>query len=137
MQVKDYMTRDVAFANLKDGLRQTYFRMRERRIRHMPVLDENEKMVGIVSDRDLRRPDEIDSDPNVAYAFRLDNEIKVEQVMTRTPTVVSESDDIRVAVDLMLDLRHGALPVLDAKRRLAGILSMVDVLRAFRDHIRR
>ncbi|MCA9519949.1 MAG: CBS domain-containing protein, partial [Myxococcales bacterium] len=131
------MTRDVAFANLKDGLRQTYFRMRERRIRHMPVLDENEKMVGIVSDRDLRRPDEIDSDPNVAYAFRLDNEIKVEQVMTRTPTVVSESDDIRVAVDLMLDLRHGALPVLDAKRRLAGILSMVDVLRAFRDHIRR
>lgn len=137
MQVKDYMTRDVVSANLKDGLRQTYFRMRERRIRHMPVLDDHERMVGIVSDRDLRRPDEIDTDPNVAYAFRLDNEIKVEQVMSRTPTVVSESDEIRAALDLMLDLRHGALPVVNANRRLCGMLSMVDLLRAFRDYLAR
>ena len=63
MQVKDYMTRDVAFANLKDGLRQTYFRMRERRIRHMPVV-ENDRLAGIVSIGDVvkRRMEQIERD---------------------------------------------------------------------------
>ena len=56
MKVSDYMSASAVTANLHDGLRQTYIRMRERDIRHMPVVDAHERVVGIVSDRDSAGP---------------------------------------------------------------------------------
>ena len=86
MRVRDYMTADVVYANLDDGLRQTFYRMRERGIRHMPVLGDREELVGIISDRDLRRPDWVDSEENVAHYYILDNASKVGGAMN--PRVV-------------------------------------------------
>ncbi len=132
MKIEKYMTSDVVTANLRDGLRQTFYRMRERRIRHMPVVDGDE-LVGIISDRDLRRPDWVDDEENVAHYYLLDNEHKVEGTMTRDPKVVRASDDVRQAVEILLDGNFGALPVVDDGGRLVGMISAVDMLRAFRD----
>lgn len=134
MKVRDYMTTDAKYANLRDGLRQTYFRMREFSVRHMPVLDDHERLIGIVSDRDLRRPSELDEDPNTAYSFRLDNLIKVEAVMTREPLVVRPSDDLSLAVDYFLTHRFGALPVVSDTnaKKMVGIISTIDILRAYK-----
>ena len=85
MDVQEFMSREVVTANLRDGLRQTFYRMRERGVRHMPVLDDHQKLVGIISDRDLRRPDWVDDEENVAHYYILDNDTKVEQAMTRNP----------------------------------------------------
>ncbi len=56
MKVSDYMSSEVVTANLRDGLHQTFYRMLERGIRHMPVVGEGGTLVGIISERDLRRP---------------------------------------------------------------------------------
>lgn len=134
MQVYQYMSRNVVTANLRDGLRQTFYRMRERGVRHMPVLDEQEQLVGIISDRDLRRPDSIDTNEYVAHYYVLDNHQHIEQVMTPNPVVIHPKDDIQEAVTLFSRHRFGALPVVDPDhRRLVGILSVYDVLRAFED----
>jgi acetoin utilization protein AcuB len=133
MKVRQYMTSDVVTANLGDGLRQTFYRMRERDIHHMPVLDDEERLVGIISDRDLRRPDWVDNEENVAHYYMLDNAHKVADTMTQGPEAVSPDDDIQTAVGALLKRKIGALPVVDEDGRLAGILSAVDLLRAFHE----
>ncbi len=133
MKVSDYMSTEVVTANLKDGLRQTFYRLRERGIRHMPVLDDDESIVGVISDRDLRRPDWVDEEENVAHYYLLDNEHKVEAAMTRDPWVVQPDDPIQEAVARVLKHRIGALPVVGAQRKVVGMISAVDLLRAFSD----
>jgi len=135
MLVRDYMTTDVVFANLRDGLHQTVVRMHERGIRHMPVLDDRERLAGIVSERDLRRPDFVDPDDNHARAFILDDSIKVEQAMTPVPATVRPDDDVLVAVDMFLERHFGALPVVDGEK-VVGILSTIDLLRGLRERLR-
>ena len=127
MKISNYMSTEVVTANLKDGLRQTFYRMRERDIRHMPVLDDDESIVGVISDRDLRRPDWVDDEQNVAHYYLLDNAHKVEDAMTRDPWVVHPGDPIQSAVDLVLKHRIGALPVVGEERKLVGMISYWDV----------
>lgn len=135
MHVKDYMSKEVITANLRDGLRQTFYRMVERKVRHMPVLNDKEEVVGIISDRDLRRPDWVDNEENVAHYYLLDNEVKVESAMSANPIVVKANDDIRVALELFINRRYGALPVVGEDKKPIGILSAFDVLRAFNDSL--
>ena len=134
MKVREFMSAQVVTANLRDGLHQTWERMREHGIRHMPVLDEHEALVGIISDRDLRRPGTLDLGGAVD-SFRLDDHIKVEAAMTGAPRTVLPEDDITQALDLFLDHHFGALPVVDGDRRVLGMLSAFDLLRAFRQRL--
>ncbi|MBW2273131.1 MAG: CBS domain-containing protein [Deltaproteobacteria bacterium] len=135
MLVRDYMTTNVVCANLRDGLRQTYDRMLERGIRHLPVVDDDEKLIGIVSDRDIRRPKTVD-EPNVAHSFTLDNSTAVEEAMSGGLMTVKPEDSIERALDLLLDGRHGALPVVDPDSgNLVGILTTIDLLKALRKRL--
>ncbi len=131
MKVRDYMASEVVTANLRDGLRQTFYRMRERGIRHMPVVGDDEAIVGVISDRDLRRPDWVDDEENVAHYYLLDNAHHVEDAMTRDPWVVHADDPLQDAVTLVLKHRIGALPVVGEGQKVVGMISAVDLLRAF------
>jgi len=137
MQVREYMSSDVIYANASDGLRQTFYRMLERQIRHMPVLGFKEELVGVVSDRDLRRPDWVDSEENVAHYFVLDNAVKVDEVMSRQVATVRPEDPIRTALKILIGTRYGALPVVEGKKgdRVVGMISALDLLRAFQDQL--
>ena len=136
MKVRDYMTEAPVFANLNDGLHQTYRRMRERDIRHMLVVDDNELLVGIVSERDLLRPSYVDDGPNQSGSYVLDNTGKVAAAMAPSPATVTPDQDILDAVSVMLERKYGAMPVVDGEGRAIGVLSVIDVLRAFWDHSR-
>lgn len=129
MKVRDYMSEGVFFANPEDGLRQTWDRMQERGIRHMPVLDDQEHIVGIISDRDLRRPGTLDVGGQ-ADAFVLDNSMKVKEAMTGRPDTVRADDPLAAAVTLFVDKHYGALPVVGEQGEVLGMLSSVDLLRA-------
>lgn len=132
MLVKDFMTTAVITANLRDGLHQTFHRMLERDVRHMPVLGEDGKLVGIISERDLRRPDFVDDDPNTVHYYVLDNSLHVESAMRPSPVTVKADDNMTKAVDLFVQHKIGAVPVVDDGGLVVGILSAVDALRAFR-----
>lgn len=134
MLVKDYMTTAVITASPRDGLHQTFTRMRERNVRHMPVLGDGEELVGLISERDVRRPAGTDL-PNVARYFALDNRTRVEEVMTKSVVTVRPDDAVRVALRQFVDTRYGALPVVGADGAVVGIISTLDVLRAFQDSL--
>jgi acetoin utilization protein AcuB len=104
--------------------------MRQQRIRHLPVLD-HERLVGIITDRDIRLvlPSPATSLSTWELHYLLAT-LTVSEVMTRFVVAVTSTCPLTDAVDLMLRHKIGALPVLE-HRRLIGILTQTDILRAF------
>jgi acetoin utilization protein AcuB len=134
-KVTDYMTRKVISVRKDTGVREAFFKMKEHHIRHLPVVDEANALIGIVSDRELRRPEWVDESMDIAHVYYLDDEITVGDVMIKRVHTISTRDTLRKAVRLLLDNNIGAAPVLDKKNALVGMLSAVDLLRALNDMI--
>lgn len=133
-KVTDYMTRKVISVTPRTGVREAFFKMREHSIRHLPVV-ENEKLVGIVSDRELRRPDWVDESRDITHVYYLDDAMSVGDVMIKEVHVIHTYDTLRKAARLLLDNRIGAAPVLDKNGALVGMLSAVDLLHALYDKV--
>jgi acetoin utilization protein AcuB len=107
--------------------------MRARKIRHLPVVDHEGRLVGIVTDRDLRQ---VLFDPWIrertgALAETL-RTLRVRDVMTWAVITVRPGTDLREAARLMHEQKIGALPVVEGGR-VVGILTESDVLKAFRE----
>lgn len=129
-KISGFMSSKVITAKPSDGARETFFTMRTQGVRHLPVVDEDGKLVGIISDRDLRRPDWVDEAVDIAHVYKLDDNIEVRHLMTTNVLTVRTYHRISRAVDIFLEHRFGALPVLNKEGRLTGILSAMDLLRA-------
>jgi acetoin utilization protein AcuB len=117
------------------GIREAFFKMKENSIRHLPIVDENNTLIGIISDRELRRPNWVDEAQDIAHVYYLDNAMLVSDVMITKIHVVHTYDTLNKAVSLLLDNHIGAAPVLDKSGNLVGMLSAIDLLRALKDSI--
>lgn len=131
MKVSKYMTSKLIVAKPKDGARTAFFRMREHEIHHLPVVDDEGKLVGIVSDRDLRRPDWAEESVDISHTYMLDDALEVGDLMSPAPITVHTYDTLHKAVKLFVEHKFGTLPVLDKTGALVGILSPLDVMQAF------
>ena len=132
-KVTGYMTGKVISVTSETGVRVAFFKMKEHHIRHLPVVDDDNKLIGIVSDRELRRPEWVDESLDIAHTYYLDDEMTVGDVMIRNVHVIHTHDTLRKAVKLLLENNIGAAPVLDKTGALVGMLSAVDLLRALND----
>jgi acetoin utilization protein AcuB len=99
------------------------------RIRHMPVVDGEGRVVGMLSDRDVRSA--LGDPAGAARSWPAEaSRIRVSQAMTPDPIVIKADAPLSVAVSHLLSRGVGALPVVDGDGRLRGILSYIDVIRA-------
>jgi acetoin utilization protein AcuB len=108
--------------------------MNEGDVRHVPVL-EDDALDGILSDRDMRSllPTFLERFDTPELAERMLSQ-PVSSVMSTDVLAVCPEDDISEAIDLLIENRIGALPVIEpGSRKLVGIISYVDALRAARD----
>jgi len=133
MFVSRSMTRRVATVGPEATIFEIQALMSEKRIRHVPVVEKDNKLVGIVSDRDLRS----------ALPFRYFQEgirpeekaklqgLRAKDIMTRKVFTISPGYTIQDALLMIQNSKVGALPVVDDDGRLRGILSVRDLLRAF------
>ena len=135
MKVTRYMTDKVVSVPPDKGIRSAFFTMRREEVRHLPVVDDNNALLGIISDRDLRRPEWVDEAPDLAHTYDLDDSVEVKDLMTRNPVAIHTYDHVGKATRLLLKHNFGALPVLDKHDRLVGMLSAIDLLRALQDTI--
>ena len=135
--VQDWMTRNLVTLSPEASVAEALTLCRERRIRHIPILEEG-RLVGIVSDRDLRDASPALGDPERASALQ---EIRVEDVMTREVITVDPQDSIENAAQEMYELKIESLPVVAeesvadegpvvAEEELLGIVTSSDVMRA-------
>lgn len=117
------------------GIREAFFMMKENSIRHLPIVDQDNRLVGIISDRELRRPNWVDEAQDIAHVYYLDNSMLVSDVMITNVHVLHTYDTLNKAVSLLLDNHIGAAPILDKTENLVGMLSAIDLLRALKDSI--
>ena len=132
MKVSRYMTTKLITCTPKMTVKDAYLSMISHRVRHIPVV-EGDRLVGIISDRDLRRPSWVDALDDWTDYYQISDDITVADVMTSNPTTVNTYDNIEKAVKVFREERYGALPVLDKNEDLAGILSAHDLLGALED----
>ncbi len=129
MDVKAWMTKDPITAEGTMSIKAAWRLLQERRIRHLPVVEAG-RLVGIVTDRDLRRvlPSPATSLEIHELNYLLDK-MTLGEVMTKDVITTTPFTQISDAARTMLRNRIGALPVLEGGR-LVGILSQTDVLEA-------
>jgi acetoin utilization protein AcuB len=127
----DLMTKNPVSIQDTESLRVAFEVLATLDIRHLPVVDGAGELVGMLSDRDLRGLTPPLAEPEVAARVL---STKVATVMSSSVLAVDEEADAAEVIDLMIDNRVGALPVTDDSGSLVGIVSYVDVLRAFSMH---
>jgi acetoin utilization protein AcuB len=133
MLINRSMTRRVITINEASGILAAREKMLEFKIGALPVLSEDQALVGIVTDRDLRSalpsgllpPGEIQRQKE-ALEGRM-----VKDIMTRDPVTVSPFNTLQDALVLILKTHVSTLPVVDKEKRVVGIISIRDLLRAF------
>jgi len=134
MKVKDLMRTNVVSLHIGDTLGVAEDIMSMGRIRHLPVVDEEHRVVGLVSQRDLFRA-------SVSSVLGFDRskehewmgKIKVRDIMTKQVVTVDAEAGIAEAVDKFVSDKIGCLPVADEQGKLVGLLTETDCLRCFRD----
>ena len=132
MKVSKYMTTKLITCTPEMSVKSAYLTMISHRVRHIPVV-EGDQLVGIISDRDLRRPSWVDALDDWTQYYQISDDTKVADIMTTKPVTVRTYDRIDKAVRIFREERYGAVPVLDKNGDLVGILSAHDLLGALDD----
>jgi len=133
MFIDKSMTRRVITIGPDAGVLEARGKMEENGIRHLPVVDEYNKVVGIITDRDVRS-----ALPSVFSTCREDlkeiqqiSALKVGDIMNKKVITISPMDTLEDALLLMHKSNKGALPVVDRDGKLKGIISRRDLISAF------
>lgn len=128
MKVKEVMRSPVTSAPAGTSVQDAFEMMREGGFRHLPVVDGQDRVMGILSDRDLRNVGAIFKDPATGTEeFLVTEDTSVEKIMIANPFSVSPEDSVVKAVQLIRDKHIGCLVVSESDR-LVGILSYLDLL---------
>ncbi len=130
-KVKERMTRNPATIRPEDGLQEAIWKMERGHFRHLPVVDDAGKLIGMLSDRDIRL-----IRPSVAFVSKDDAMIQlwsiaVQQAAVFDPIKVRHDTSLKEAAELMLRWHVGGLPVVDESGKLIGIITYTDLLREF------
>jgi CBS domain-containing membrane protein len=130
-RVRDLMTEPVFTLSPNDTLECAQELMDARRIRHVPVVDEDGDLVGLVTQRDLARTvlGRVDALPISARHSILSSR-RVRDMMTREVATADPDTDAYEAAATIFENKFGCLPVVEGSR-LVGILTEADFVRRF------
>jgi|SRR2546428_2365417 len=122
MKIKHVMTKDPTCCVPSDTAQRAASIMREQNAGVVPVIEneQSQTIAGVVTDRDLCM--------NVVAEGRDPKSTRVEECMTTTVVSCSPNDSVEKATDLMRENQIRRVPVIDAQRKLVGIVSMADVV---------
>ncbi len=130
MLVRKWMTPNPHRVQASDPISEAIRVMKENNIRHLPVM-EGDRLVGIVSDRDLKEFNPSKATTLDVYELHyLLSKATVADAMRKDPLRVAPDDTIEKAALLMHDNKIGCLPVVEADGTLVGILTQEDVFEA-------
>ncbi|GAB7080717.1 CBS domain-containing protein [Megalodesulfovibrio paquesii] len=129
LTVGDLMTTELFTLKRTDSLRTARSMMTLARIRHIPVVDDNNVFLGLVTHRDMLAATiskfaEVDK----SVQEEIDAGIPLNEIMRRDVTTVTSQTSLRVAAELLLNHKYGCLPVVEDKA-LRGIITESDFLK--------
>jgi len=128
--IRDHMTEAPVSVREDESVGLAYRLLREKNFRHLPVINEKHRVVGIISDRDVRSVQVTANALLQGYEEALDR-IRIEDIMSQNIQSITPDDSLQVAASFMIDYKFNALPVID-NNELVGIITSTDVLKAIR-----
>jgi acetoin utilization protein AcuB len=133
MNVRDAMTPEPLTVNPDTSLRVAKDLMRTKGINHLPVVDETGRLVGILTDRDVKHAVFLPAlAEHLGWDQRRYKALRVREVMTWSAVTTAPDTPLGQAAAIMFQRRIGSLPVLEAGR-VVGILTETDVLAGLRN----
>ena len=132
MAVSDIMSKNPVHIGPKASVFAAINLLNQMDVRHLPVV-ENGELKGIISDRDLKAfsASELEQAQLAQSNFDLSLRLKqaVSDIMDGNVFFVNPESPINEVIDIMLDQKIGAVPVVDLDNTLVGIVSYVDILK--------
>src|SRR5215472_17308986 len=135
--VKEVMTTRVIWVKKDATIREMAVALRDHRVSAFPVIDEDGKVIGVVSEADMLNKEALGDGPGLfgGILHRRDQSkargITAGDLMTTAVVAVRPDDTVEHAARLMYDRGVKRLPVTDAQGHLVGIISRADVLSVF------
>jgi CBS domain-containing protein len=127
--VKNWMTHDVITITPDTTLPEAHNLMTDYRIRRLPVVKDG-RLVGIVTRGDVRGAEASDATSLSVWELNyLLSNLKIKEIMTHHPIVISQEATIDEAAQLMLENKISGLPVVDYQGKLVGIITESDIFR--------
>lgn len=129
MLVEQWMTRDVITVEADESMNEAIYTLEENRITLLPVI-ENGQLTGIISDRDLKQASPSQkSIQGIDEFMDLIAKIRVKDIMTKKPYVISPDHTIEEAAAILASERISGLPVVDKDKQLVGIITRTDIFK--------
>lgn len=127
--IRDVMQDMLIIAAPEDLVSTAYQRMKGGHIRHLPIVDETDKLVGVLTDRDVRRAGDFREvtvlDQALTERFGM---MTVDSLMTTQVVTVRSDTDLADAAERFLTHKFGCLPVVSEDSTLEGLLTVADLL---------
>jgi acetoin utilization protein AcuB len=131
MPVQDWMCKDLITIDEDTSIMKASKVMKQNDIQHLPVLRKG-RLVGIVSDRDLKEATPSKATTlDIHEMYYLLDKIVVKSLMSKNLFTIAPEETVEKAAAVMLKQDISALPVVDSKGGLAGIITRGDIFRAF------
>ncbi len=122
MRIKEIMNSNPFVLHEENTILNASSFMKKHKIRNLPVVDNNKKLVGLITYREI-------IDTLIADS----KNVLVRDAMVKEVTAVEPGTPLKGAIEIMLINKFGCLPVVDKKRKLIGVISETDLLKALYD----
>jgi CBS domain-containing membrane protein len=129
--VRDLMTDRVYTLKSRDDLETLYDLMDSRRVRHVPIVDSEGELVGLVTDRDLSRTalGAVEELP-LSVEREILRRRRIRDIMATEPDTIEPDSSLNEAAEMLLENKVGCLPVVEGLH-LVGIITEADFVRDF------
>ena len=121
MLVNDRMSRHPVTVRADADYKLALKLMQDHAMHHVPVLDADDKLAGVLAERDLL----------LAATHYLQSAVEVSEIMHRNVVTATPDMPISQAAMLMVDNKIGGLPVVNGNQRVIGIITETDIFKAF------
>ena len=131
MHVKEHMSAPALTIAPETSFQDALKLMHERKIRRLPIVDQDGVLVGIVSERDL-----LHAAPSPATSLSIWElnyllwRLQVKDLMSKDVLTVTPDTPLQNAATMMIEKKIGGMPVVDEERRVVGVITETDIFKA-------
>lgn len=130
MVVRNWMRRNPITVEPEIGVKTAFLILKKYKIRQLPVIKDG-ILIGIVTDRDIRKPEIPDVFLSRNQPYKLEDGVRVGDIMTMEVITVNEDTPVVEAASLLIKHKINGLPVISRDGKLSGIITTSDILGAF------
>jgi acetoin utilization protein AcuB len=137
--LKEVMTPNPITLNIDENFCQVANIFQERNIRHLPIVNNNGELFGVISQRDLYRiaTPERGLDGEYIYDMGELGKLVVKNHIVHEPIALCEDDPLAKAMELMIEKKLGCIPITDQNKKVVGIITVIDALKILLGLIRK